>query len=116
MTEPGGFTSTHEHSHCRAELAMRVIQGRWKLHILRELLEGTRRFSELQRALESVSQKVLTAQLRELERDGVVMRTVHPEVPPRVEYSLTVLGQELLPVLDGLHAFGEGSRWAHSPS
>ena len=55
MTEPGGFTSTHEHSHCRAELAMRVIQGRWKLHILRQLLEGTRRFSELQRALESVS-------------------------------------------------------------
>ncbi|MEB3241908.1 MAG: helix-turn-helix domain-containing protein [Synechococcus sp.] len=107
MAEIGGFSGSHDHSNCRAELAMRVIQGRWKLPILRELLEGTRRFSELLRALESVSQKVLTSQLRELESHGVVVRTIHPEVPPRVEYSLTELGLELLPVLDGLHAFGE---------
>ena len=116
MTEPGGFTSTHEHSNCHAELAMRVIQGRWKLHILRELLEGTRRFSELQRALESVSQKVLTAQLRELESDGVVTRTVHPEVPPRVEYSLTLLGQESCPCWMDSMPLTSGSRRAHSPS
>jgi DNA-binding HxlR family transcriptional regulator len=90
-----------------AELALKVIQGRWKLLILRELVDGIRRFSDLQRALEGVSQKVLTAQLRDLETDGVVHRTVYPEVPPRVEYALTDLGVALLPVLDGLHAWGE---------
>ena len=90
-----------------AELALKVIQGRWKLLILRELVDGIRRFSDLQRALEGVSQKVLTAQLRDLETDGVVHRTVLPEVPPRVEYALTDLGIALLPVLDGLHAWGE---------
>jgi len=89
-----------------------VIQGRWKLLILRELLEGVRRFSSLQRALgtgelgQGISQKVLTAQLRELEASGVVTRTVYPEVPPRVEYALTELGRELIPVLEGLHAWG----------
>jgi DNA-binding HxlR family transcriptional regulator len=90
-----------------AELALKVIQGRWKLLILRELVDGIRRFSDLQRALQGVSQKVLTAQLRDLETDGVVHRTVYPEVPPRVEYALTDLGVALLPVLDGLHAWGE---------
>ena len=90
-----------------AELALKVIQGRWKLLILRELVDGVRRFSDLQRALDGVSQKVLTAQLRDLETDGVVHRTVYPEVPPRVEYALTDLGVALLPVLDGLHAWGE---------
>ena len=85
---------------------LRVIQGRWKLLILRELIEAVRRFSDLQRSLSGVSQKVLTAQLRELEGDGVVERTVYPEVPPRVEYALTSLGRELIPVLEGLHAWG----------
>ena len=103
----GGFLASHDHANCKAELALRVIQGRWKLLILRELMEGTRRFSDLQRRLSGVSQKVLTAQLRELESDGVVRRTVYPEVPPRVEYALTELGQELIPVLEGLHAWGE---------
>ncbi|MFM7675220.1 MAG: winged helix-turn-helix transcriptional regulator [Synechococcus sp.] len=110
--DPGsGFQGTLQHGNCKAELALRVIQGRWKLLILRELLEGVRRFSDLQRALatvqQGVSQKVLTAQLRELEADGVVERTIYPEVPPRVEYALTELGRELLPVLEGLHAWGE---------
>ena len=86
---------------------MKVIQGRWKLLILRELVDGVQRFSDLQRALEGVSQKELTAQLRDLEADGVVHRTIHAEVPPRVEYELTDLGTGLLPVLDGLHAWGE---------
>jgi DNA-binding HxlR family transcriptional regulator len=107
MAEAQGFAATHDHGNCKAELALRVIQGRWKLLILRELLEGVRRFSDLQRALDGVSQKVLTAQLRELEADGVVARTVHPQVPPRVDYALTPLGSELVPVLEGLHAWGE---------
>ncbi len=107
MADAQGFAATRDHSHCKAELALRVIQGRWKLLILRELIDGVRRFSDLQRALDGVSQKVLTAQLRELEADGVLRRTVFPEVPPRVEYALTDLGMELIPVLEGLHAWGE---------
>jgi DNA-binding HxlR family transcriptional regulator len=111
MEGGSGFQGTLQHSDCKAELALKVIQGRWKLLILRELLEGVRRFSDLQRSLaavhQGVSQKVLTAQLRELEADGVVQRTVYPEVPPRVEYALTALGGELVPVLEGLHAWGE---------
>lgn len=110
MDEGRGFLGSLQHSNCKAELALKVIQGRWKLLILRELLE-VRRFSDLQRALaevqQGVSQKVLAAQLRELEADGVVDRTVYPEVPPRVEYALTELGRELVPVLEGLHAWGE---------
>ncbi len=90
-----------------AELALRVIQGRWKVLILRELIDEVQRFSALQRALPGVSQKVLTSQLRELEAAGVVVRTIYPEVPPRVEYELTDLGRDLLPVLDDLHAWGE---------
>jgi len=107
LPQPSGFQGSHDHANCKAELALRVIQGRWKLLILRELLDGRRRFSDLQRALSGVSQKVLTAQLRELEADGVLQRTVYPEVPPRVEYDLTDLGRELMPVLDGLHAWGQ---------
>lgn len=102
-----GFLASHDHSNCKAELALRVIQGRWKLLILRDLIEAVRRFSDLQRSLAGISQKVLTSQLRELEADGVVERTVYPEVPPRVEYALTPLGRELIPVLEGLHAWGE---------
>ena len=102
-----GFSASHDHTNCKAELALRVIQGRWKLLVLRELMEGIQRFSALQRALPGVSQKVLTAQLRELEADGVLQRTVYAEVPPRVEYGLTALGRELIPVLEGLHAWGQ---------
>lgn len=114
MDQGSGFQGSLQHGDCKAELALKVIQGRWKLLILRELLEGVRRFSDLQRALagvqQGVSQKVLTTQLRELEADRVVERTVYPEVPPRVEYALTALGRELVPVLDGLHAWVERSQ------
>ncbi len=106
-TAPGGFLASQDHSNCKAELALRVIQGRWKLLILRELIDGVQRFSDLQRALPGVSQKVLTAQLRELAAAGLVQRTVYPQVPPRVDYALTPLGRDLIPVLEGLHAFGE---------
>ena len=72
MAEPGGFTSAEGHGRCRAELTMQVIHGCWKLHILRELLEDIRRFSQLQCALQSVNQKLLTDALRESRSDGVV--------------------------------------------
>lgn len=91
---------------CPAELALRVMRGRWKLLILCRLREGPQRFSALQRSLVGVSHKVLTAQLRELEADAVVCRCVYGEVPPRVEFDLSERGRALLPVLQGLHAWG----------
>jgi DNA-binding HxlR family transcriptional regulator len=85
------------------EQAFKILDGRWKLVILFHLFGGKiLRFSELERAISAISQKMLTQQLRQLEKDGLVQRTVHPEVPPRVEYRLTPWGQALCPALDGL--------------
>ncbi len=85
------------------ERALRYIDGRWKLLILFRLFGGrVLRFSELERSIPGVSQKMLVQQLRQLERDGLVWRTTHPEVPPRVEYGLTTWGQALCPSLDSL--------------
>ncbi len=91
---------------CPVELTLERIGGRWKVLILHELFGGTRRFGELHRALPGITQKMLTQQLRELERDDLIHRQVYPQVPPKVEYSLTPLGQTLRPVLDALHAWG----------
>jgi DNA-binding HxlR family transcriptional regulator len=91
------------------ERAIKMLDGRWKLLILFHLFGGkTLRFSDLERAISGVSQKMLAQQLRQLERDGVVGRTVHPEVPPRVEYHLTDWGQSLCPALDKLLTWAEG--------
>ncbi len=85
------------------EQAFKILDGRWKLVILFHLFGGKiLRFSELERAISAISQKMLTQQLRQLEKDGLVQRTVHPEVPPRVEYRLTPWGQALCPALDAL--------------
>lgn len=85
------------------ENALGKLEGRWKLVILFHLFDGKiKRFSELERAIPNVSQKMLTQQLRALEADGIVRRVVHPQVPPKVEYALTEWGQELCPVLDAL--------------
>jgi DNA-binding HxlR family transcriptional regulator len=83
-----------------------VIGGRWKVLILYHLFDGVKRFSELERALPGVTQKMLTQQLRELERDGVVRRTVYPQVPPKVEYALTPLGETLKPVVKAMCQWG----------
>lgn len=91
------------------EHAIRMLEGRWKLVILFHLFgDRTLRFSDLERAIAGISQKMLTQQLRQLERDGVVARTVHPQVPPKVEYHLTEWGQALCPALDGLLTWAEG--------
>ena len=95
-------------SRCPAETTLGVIGGRWKVPILWHLFGGTKRFGELRRALAGVTQKMLTQQLRELERDGVVSRTVYAEVPPRVEYSLTDRGQSLRPVVDAMCKWAKG--------
>lgn len=85
------------------ESALKILEGRWKLVILFHLFDGKLlRFSELERAIPLVSQKMLTQQLRQMEKDGVVRRIVHPQVPPKVEYCLTDWGQALCPVLDAL--------------
>ena len=91
---------------CPVETTLTLIGDKWKVLILRDLLTGTKRFGELKKSVGNVSQKVLTAQLRDMEEKGLITRTVYAEVPPRVEYSLTELGQSLKPILDAMQAWG----------
>lgn len=93
---------------CPVETTLTLIGDKWKVLILRDLLSGTKRFGELKKSIGTVSQKVLTAQLRQMEKSGLLIRTVYPEVPPHVEYSLTELGCSLEPVLDAMRDWGEG--------
>lgn len=93
---------------CPVETTLTLIGDKWKVLILRDLLTGTKRFGELKKSIGSVSQKVLTSQLRDMEKNGLVSRKVYAEVPPRVEYSLTELGQSLKPILDAMWNWGEG--------
>ena len=93
---------------CPVETTLMLIGDKWKALILRDLMPGTKRFGELKKSIGSVSQKVLTAQLRDMEQNGLVHREVYAEVPPRVEYSLTELGRSLEPILDAMRNWGEG--------
>jgi DNA-binding HxlR family transcriptional regulator len=93
-------------TNCPAEYTLSLIDGRWKIPLIFHLLPGAKRFSELARALSGVTQKMLTQQLREMERDGLVERKIFPQVPPRVEYSLTPLGTSLKPVVDSMCRWG----------
>ncbi|MCR2831364.1 helix-turn-helix transcriptional regulator, partial [Acidithiobacillus ferrooxidans] len=90
----------------RRDVTLRVIGGRWKILILKDLFTGTRRFSEIHRTVQGITQKMLTQQLGEMERHGIVSRQVYAEVPPKVEYSLTPLGKSLWPVLMAMHQWG----------
>lgn len=92
---------------CPVETTLTLISNKWKALILRDLLPGTKRFGELKKSIGHVTQKVLTAQLREMEADGLLIRTVYAEVPPRVEYTLTELGYSLKPILDAMWDWGE---------
>jgi DNA-binding HxlR family transcriptional regulator len=92
---------------CSVETAIEIIGGRWKVLILQELFAGTRRFSELHRALPGISHRTLTQQLRELEAHGIIRRKIHRQVPPKVEYSLTPLGDTLRPVIAVMHDWAE---------
>lgn len=92
---------------CPVETTLTLISDKWKVLILRDLMNGTMRFGELRKSIGQVSQKVLTAQLRQMEGNGLLTRTVYPEVPPRVEYTLTDLGRSLKPILDAMREWGE---------
>lgn len=90
-----------------------LIGSKWKLLIMRNLLSRPWRFNELKKDLEGISQKVLTDSLRSMEADGLLTRTVYPEVPPRVEYTLTELGYSLRPILEAMRVWGEDYKAAH---
>ena len=91
---------------CPVELTLLLISNKWKILIIRDLLEGTKRFSELKKSITNISQKVLTSNLREMEENELLTRKVYPEVPPRVEYTLTEIGYSLKPLLDDMDKWG----------
>ncbi len=94
------------YTNCPVEYTASIISNKWKVLILRDLIEGTKRYNELNRSVVGISAKVLTQNLKDLESDGIVKRKVYPVVPPKVEYSLTEKGQELKGVLDMMKKFG----------
>lgn len=106
--------TTKELPACPVETTLTLISDKWKVLILRDLLPGTKRFGELQRSVGKVSQKVLTAQLREMEANGLLTRKAYPEVPPRVEYTLTELGYSLKPILDAMWSWGMDYKTKHA--
>lgn len=93
---------------CPVATTVGLIGNKWKLLLLRDLLSGPRRFGELQKSLPEISQKVLTQNLRAMENDGILIRTVYPEVPPRVEYTLSELGETLRPIMGVMEKWGSG--------
>ncbi|MFQ1015625.1 winged helix-turn-helix transcriptional regulator [Avibacterium paragallinarum] len=95
---------------CEVEITLMMMSDRWRVLIIRELLTGTKRFGELRKALTGISQKVLTANLRAMESQGLLTRKVYAEVPPRVEYTLSEDGQSLKPILDSMALWGENYR------
>lgn len=91
---------------CPVETTLQLISNKWKVLILRDLMNQTMRYNELRNSIGTISQKVLTANLRAMEEDGLLTRTIYPEVPPRVEYTLTELGKSLKPILDAMLQWG----------
>lgn len=91
---------------CPVEITLMLISDRWKVLIIRELLDGTKRFGELKKSIGNISQKVLTSNLRTMEESGLITRKVYAEVPPRVEYTLTKIGYSLKPILDAMKIWG----------
>ncbi len=92
---------------CPVETTLTLIGDKWKVLIIRDLLNGTKRFGELKKSVNGISQKVLTANLRDMEKNGLLTRKVFPEVPPKVEYTLSELGVSLSPILDAMAQWGK---------
>ena len=101
-----GLAKSQRASVCPVETGLDLISGRWKARILWKLYQGTMRYGELRRALPGITEKMLARQLRELERDQLVIRTQYPEVPPRVEYALSEFGETMRPILEALREWG----------
>lgn len=95
---------------CPVEITLSLIGDKWKVLILRDLMEGTRRFGQLKKSIGTITQKVLTANLRDMEGSGLLIRKVYAEVPPRVEYTLTEKGYSLKPILDAMVSWGQQYR------
>ena len=91
---------------CPVATTVQLIGSKWKLLILRDLMTGKKRYNELRKSLDGISQKVLTATLKSMVEDGIVIRTAYPEVPPRVEYSLSEIGESLSPIIDIMGQWG----------
>ena len=98
---------------CPVETTLLLISDKWKVLIIRDLLPGKKRFGELKKSIGTISQKVLTSNLRAMEESGLISRKVYPEVPPKVEYSLTELGYSLKPILDAMYSWGEDFKKNH---
>ena len=98
---------------CPVQTCLNFISDKWKILIIRDLLTGTKRFSELKKSLAPVTQKMLTQQLRQMENDGIIYREVYPVVPPKVEYSLTELGRSLEPVIEVMKKWGQEFKEKH---
>lgn len=92
---------------CPVETTLSLISDKWTVIILRDLLTGTKRFNELMKSVTGITQKVLTSHLRNMESNGLLIRKVYPEVPPKVEYTLTETGHSLKPILDAMYVWGE---------
>lgn len=99
---------------CPVEITMGLIDDKWKVLIVRDLLTGTKRFGELKKSVTGITQKVLTNNLKQMERDGLLKRKAYPEVPPRVEYTLTETGLSLKPILDSMVEWGNQYREKHT--
>jgi len=104
--ESDSIDNSTDHQQCKVAAALAVLGGKWKLPLIKQLTQGTKRYNELSRDLEGITQRMLTKQLRELEEDGVVSRKVYPEIPPKVEYSLTKAGRDLQNVIQELEIWG----------
>ena len=101
---------------CPVEVTLMLISDRWKVLVLRDVLSGTKRFGELKKSIGSISQTVLTSNLRSIEEDGLLTRKVYAEVPPRVEYTLTELGESLRPILLAMQQWGLEYQKLHKPN
>lgn len=98
---------------CPVETTLMLISNKWKVLILRDLRSGKKRFGELKKSVTGISQKVLTSNLRDMEENGILTRKVFPEVPPRVEYTLTDLGYSMMPILDAMEQWGTAYKYSY---
>lgn len=99
---------------CPVETTLQLIGDKWKVLIIRDLMTGTKRFNELMRSVTGITQKVLTSNLRSMEQSGLLTRKIYPEVPPRVEYTLTKTGRSLKPILESMYIWGMAYKNTHS--